>query len=461
MSSLKARAEAPRLHLPKRVLLTPKQANIYAWGWQPDARFRYAVCGRRFGKTYLGTEEIRRAYRLAVERNIHPDNEIWYGAPTFKQAKRVFWNRLKRAIPESWLGARVNNTECVMTMRCGRIIRIVGLDDIDALRGSGLWFFIGDEWDDAKPAVWTEAIRPMLATDNGHALFIGTPKGFGNLYEGWKAGQAGHFTESDPEYDAMLMGRDPFTMSWKYNSIEGGNVPQAEVDQARRTLDPRTFRQEWESSFETFSGRVYYAFERQQNVKPYEFNPNLDVFVGMDFNVDPMTAVLFQEYKEDGKIISHQFGEIIIPTSSTHEMCLEIERQMQPLIGLDRCKTQVTVYPDPAGAGRRTASHGETDISILRKHFKVWAMSTHPLVRDRVNFVNSRFLSADGRRHMFIDPRCRHSIEALEKHTYKEGTSDPEKGEWDHVNDATGYYVWTRFAHQKAHGAAMAPHMAR
>ena len=34
------------------VKLTPKQANIYLWGWQPDARFRDAVCGRRFGKTF-------------------------------------------------------------------------------------------------------------------------------------------------------------------------------------------------------------------------------------------------------------------------------------------------------------------------------------------------------------------------------------------------------------------------
>jgi hypothetical protein len=33
------------------VKLTPKQANIYVWGFQPEARFRDAVCGRRFGKT--------------------------------------------------------------------------------------------------------------------------------------------------------------------------------------------------------------------------------------------------------------------------------------------------------------------------------------------------------------------------------------------------------------------------
>jgi hypothetical protein len=43
-----------------RIQLSAKHANIDTWGWQKDARFRYAVCGRRFGKTYLGVEEMRR-----------------------------------------------------------------------------------------------------------------------------------------------------------------------------------------------------------------------------------------------------------------------------------------------------------------------------------------------------------------------------------------------------------------
>jgi hypothetical protein len=37
-----------------RIQLSAKRANIFTWGWQKDARFRYAVCGRRFGNTYLG-----------------------------------------------------------------------------------------------------------------------------------------------------------------------------------------------------------------------------------------------------------------------------------------------------------------------------------------------------------------------------------------------------------------------
>jgi hypothetical protein len=53
------------------------------------------------------------------------------------------WNRLKRNIPEDRIQGRPNNTECVMQVRTGHVMRVVGLDDPDALRGSGLWFFMG------------------------------------------------------------------------------------------------------------------------------------------------------------------------------------------------------------------------------------------------------------------------------------------------------------------------------
>ncbi|MFS8368432.1 Terminase-like domain protein, partial [Acetobacter oryzifermentans] len=114
---------AKKLRKGERAKLTNPQWNIYEHGWHPDCRFRTAVCGRRFGKTFLAQEEIRRAVRMAVKNDVHPENEIWFGSPTFKQAKKNFWNRLKRAIPEKWLLKRPNETECSMTLKSGHIIR--------------------------------------------------------------------------------------------------------------------------------------------------------------------------------------------------------------------------------------------------------------------------------------------------------------------------------------------------
>ena len=426
-----------------KITLTRKQSNIFLWGWQPCARHRVAVCGRRFGKTFLAMKEIKRAAQLAAKRRIHPDNEIWYGAPTFKQAKRVFWMRLKRAIPKSWLASKPNESECFLTLKTGHIIRIVGLDNYDALRGSGLWFFIGDEWADAQEECWTEVIQPMLSTCNGNSLRIGTPKGFNHFYADFQKGQPG--------------GEDDYR-SWHYTTIDGGNVPQKEIDTAERDLDPRTFEQEWKAGFVNYAGRVLYAFTRADNVRPCPYDPTLPLHVGMDFNVNPMSATIWQEV--DGaspaakalglnlpnETISLQVGEVVIPTSNTDEMAEEIVRRYGKAGGGNK---HITIYPDPAGAQNRTSAQGKTDISILRDPrygFKVLAMTSHPLVKDRNNTLNARFKNAKGDRRAFVDPSCKKSITAYERHCYKEGTSDPDKGTgYDHLPDGTGYYAFVKF----------------
>lgn len=408
-----------------RASLTPKQANIYVWGWQPSARFRYAVCGRRFGKTFLLREEMRRACAEAIARDVPLDNEIWYGAPTFRQAKRIFWRPLKRSIPREWLdGGRWNETECSGTLRSGHVVRLVGLDNYDALRGSGLFFFAGDEWADVDPAAWTEVIRPMLSTAGGHALFIGTPKGFDHFHQGYVAGQPGG--EKD-------------TRSWLYTTLEGGNVPVEEIERARKTLDERTFRQEYEAGFETFAGRVFFGFSRAGSVKPCPYDAMLPVEIGMDFNVNPMSATIWQRHGAE----DWQVDEILLPTSNTDEMAGEILARFarRGFASGAPDGSHITIFPDPAGAQARSSAQGRTDISILVQHgFRVAALSSHPQVRDRINLMNARLLNADGERRAFLDPACVHSIEALERQVYRQGSSEPDKtGGFDHLNDASGY----------------------
>jgi hypothetical protein len=406
------------------ITLTAKQSNVYTWGFQKEARHRVAVCGRRFGKTFLCMREMKRAAQLAAKWRIHPDNEIWYGAPSQKQGKRVFWQRLKRAIPRHWIDGKPNETELYIRLKSGHVLRIVGLDNYDNLRGSGLFFFIGDEWADAKPACWAEVIAPMLSTCQGHSLFIGTPKGFDHLYDAFRKGQGN--TEQG-------------WRSWHYTTAQGGNVLPEEIEAARRNLGAREFEQEYEAGFLTFAGRVIYAFVRGESVKPCPIDESLPLHIGMDFNINPMTATVWQEVGE----ISYQVGEIIIPTSNTDELCDEIQRKY----GRNASVAHISVYPDPAGAQRRTSAQGRTDIGILKdRGFNVRAMSSHPLVRDRHNVTNARFCTAIGERRSFVDPSCVKSIEAYERLTYKEGTSEPDKDSgFDHPVDATGYYMFTRF----------------
>ena len=280
----------------------------------------------------------------------------------------------------------------------------------------------------------------------GHALRMGTPKGRNRCYDSFMLGQDGGAGDHK---------------SWLYTSLAGGNVPAAEVAAARAVMDARTFRQEYEASFEQYAGCVYYAFSRTGNVKSCPYDPLLPLLVGMDFNINPMSAAVFQE-RACGAL--WQVGEIVLPTSNTDEMVAAL-KERYGRAGFDPSSpdvSHITVYPDPAGAQRRTSAAGRTDIGILQAAgFKVVAMSRHPLVRDRVNVLNGLFCTAAGVRRLFVDASCVASIKCYEQLTYKVGSSEPDKASGlDHLPDAAGYFVYTRFAVKPAQ-CAQSTHMGR
>ena len=113
--------------------------------------------------------------------------------------------------------------------------------------------------------------------------------------------------------------------TFSYSTIEGGNVPPEEVELARRTLDERTFKQEFLASFETFSGRVFLDFD-DPNVADrwptWVVNP---VLVGLDFNVGIMAGVICSKVGDT----LHQWDEIAVKNSNTDEVA-QMLRQRFP-----------------------------------------------------------------------------------------------------------------------------------
>ena len=380
---------------------------------QSKTRFRVVIAGRRFGKTHLAIRELCYHARM-------PDKEVWYIAPTYKMARQIVWKKLKNRLQDlNWV-AKTNETELSITLVNGSTISLKGADNYDSLRGVGLDFIVLDEFADIDPDAWYETLRPTLSDKQGRALFIGTPKGSGNwAYEIYQ--------------NALEDGES--WKSWQFTTIDGGNVPPEEIEAARRDLDERTFRQEYMATFESFSGRIYYSFERVHNVRKYELTQPDVVYVGMDFNIDPMSAVVATRAGDTLHIID----EVRIFGSNTQEMCDELKQRFP--------NTKIWVYPDPAGNQRKTSAGGQTDVTILRNAgFVVKVPHSHTPVRDRINAVNSRLCDSTGVRHLYVDPKCKYTIDGLERQVYKEGTSQPDKdGGWDHMNDAIGYMVDYQF----------------
>lgn len=376
-----------------------------------QARFRVVSAGRRFGKTFLSINELAKAARF-------PNRNAWYIAPTYRMCKQIIWDILKAELTKvNWI-KRTNESDLSILLKNGSKISLRGADNPDSLRGVSLDFVVFDEFAYLDQKAWTEVIRPTLSDRQGSALFITTPNGTNN----WA-------------YDLYQRGLDTTEHAWEsfqYTTIQGGRVAAAEIEQAKLDLDIRSFNQEYLATFEDYANRIFYAFDRKENVREYTDAVPAQIFAGLDFNVDNLCCTMFARH---GDII-HAFDEIHMRSANTYDIAEEIKR---------RYPTQrIVVYPDPAGAARKTsAASGITDHVILRNAgFVVKVPNSHNPVRDGINAVNAKLCSASGQRTMFVDPKCKKTIESLEKHSYKEGTSIPDKDSgYDHMADAIRYYV--------------------
>jgi len=198
------------------------------------ARFKVVSAGRRFGKSRLA------AWILLIKALQSDSKDVFYIGPTFQQAKDIMWDMLKEVGDGLIADVYVNTARITLTN--GRKIHLKGSDRPDSLRGVGLAYVVMDEYASMRPEVWEQIIRPTLADVKGGALFIGTPAG------------KNHF------YDLYMDAEKDDTGEWEsfsYNSTDNPYIPEEEIEAARRSMSSMAFRQEFEASFETFTGGIF------------------------------------------------------------------------------------------------------------------------------------------------------------------------------------------------------------
>ena len=213
-----------------KVTLHDAQMEIF----QSPARFKVAACGRRFGKSYLA------AWVLLIKCLQSTSKDVFYVAPTFQQAKDILWGVLKDLGRDVIKSAHENTA--TLTLVNDRKIFLKGSDRPDTLRGVGLCYVVMDEYASMKPEVWEMILRPTLADVKGGALFIGTPAGKNHFYKLYVDAK----TQGDPEWEAF-----------QFNSTDNTFIDPAEVKSAKANMSTQAFRQEFEATFESFSGGVF------------------------------------------------------------------------------------------------------------------------------------------------------------------------------------------------------------
>ena len=389
---------------------TPVMEEIFA----DESKYKCVVAGRRFGKTYL-------AMTWLLGGILKPNERRWVIMPTYRQGKLVALPVLKQLLRRYSGSIQINESDLTCKI-AGAEIAIKGSEDPSKLRGSHLNKCVLDEYAYMKTGVWEEVIFPMMTTiPDSKALFIGTPDGFSNGF-----------------YDMYLRGqdnKDKDWKSWQFTTLDGGFVPKKEIERAKKTMDERTFNQEFLASFEASQNRCAYNFNRQDNVKNIQ-DESQNMWAGIDFNVSKMSCTIAMEYSNS---VVHFVDEIMLRNSNTEEMARTL-REKYPKLQF--------VYPDPAGQARSTQS-SRSDHAILKDYgFYVRARKKHPTQRDRINALNRKLKDAEGNITMFVSPNCVELIKDLEQcqRDVKTGGIDKTDIERSHFLDACSYPLEYRFS---------------
>lgn len=385
--------------------------------WTENKRFSVVPAGRRSGKTEMAKRKL--VISLADKKGWE-DPRYFAAAPTRSQAKRIFWKDLKALVPQAWV-KKVYETELCILSKSGSELWVVGLDKPQRIEGVAWDGGVLDEYANMRPGAWSENIRPALSDRHGWCWFIGVPEG------------VNHYKEL-ADYASSGVDEEWGFYTWPSSDI----LPKEELEAARRVLDPRTFRQEYEASFEGARGRAYYAYEVKIHEAPgITLDEKLPVIACCDFNVDPCVWEIAQCHS--GKVFV--IDEIALRNTSTMEMGKEFLRRF----GKHRAGN--IVYGDAAGSNRSTA--GKSDYAILYglglKDQRI--KKSNPLVRDRINAVNAMLKNTSSEARLFHHPGCVLLKKDFESVEWKDGAVEIEKSGRDltHASDALGYYIESEF----------------
>lgn len=365
-------------------------------------RFRVVVCGRKFGKTTLISEEI-------IANAISGSNRrVLYIAPTLSDARELMWDRLKNRLQPAILKENDTRLELrVKTIKGGYSdIYLGSWEKVQSYRGLEYDFIVLDEAQDYRNfwVGWHEALRPTLTPRRGIAMFTGTPKGFNHLYDLF------NFSFKDSDY-----------ASFKFTSYDNPWLPVDEIEKAKSELTEDRFAQEYLAEFRKSEGLVFKEFNRSVHLFDYEIHGYSERVAGIDFGYTNPTAIPEIVIK-DGKY--YVLNELYRTLMTDEEVADYVANQRFN-----------KVYPDPeAPAAIEVMRRKGVNIRDVKKG------------KDSIQAGIQKMRELFKQNRLFIHRNCANLISELEMYSYLDAPNNRNPNEnpqdkFNHAIDAVRYVV--------------------
>jgi len=410
--------------------LNAKQAAFLAL----PQRFACFCGGYGSGKSWAG------CCALAMHFWEWPQVDALYLAPTYPQIRDIFYPTVAECLAEWGLSVSVRSAahDVIVSDGAGNrrgVVRCRSMDRPETIVGFKAGIALVDELDtlpaEKAEAVWRKAIARMRYAVPGlpnRIMVTTTPEGFRFVHR--------RFVQSvrkKPELSRLY--GIVHASTWD----NARHLPADYIPSLLASYPENLVRAYLDGEFVNLqSGTVYGAFDRTLNASSETVQPGEPLFVGMDFNVGRMAAVVHVLRRGQPHAVDEIAGAYDTP-----DMIARLQERFWTKDGGRWSRTHaIRIYPDASGGARKTVNASISDIALLKSAgFSVHAGASNPAVRDRINAMNAMFRSADGERRYFVNAdRCPSYAEALERQAWKDGAPDKSSG-YDHILDAAGYYI--------------------
>jgi len=276
--------------------------QILPWNVCIQEAFRRGILiwPRRNGKDLF-------CWNLVIAKAMQRVGTYYYIAPYYNQARQIIWEgtdgggmKFLDYVPHDLIRGMYHQGRTKLDMRQklpnGSQIKLVGSDNSDAIVGTNPVGIVFTEFSIHKRGVW-DYLRPILAENNGWALFNGTPRGMSNeFYE--------LYTRAiRPESNWFLqhLTRD----DTGYPTLEA-------IEEDRQSGMPEALiKQEYYTNFLTGNVGTYYSTEMEMlrnegRFTRVPYDPRLPVYTFWDLGKRDACAIwFFQFFNHEIRVIDY------------------------------------------------------------------------------------------------------------------------------------------------------------
>lgn len=397
-------------------------------------KFKAYVAGFGSGKTWVGCGGICKGMWE------HPRINQGYFAPTYPQIRDIFYPTVEEVAFDWGLKVQINESNKEVHFYAGRQYRGTTICRSMEKPATIVGFKIGnalvDELD-VMPALkaqqaWRKIIARMrykvAGLRNGIDVTT-TPEGYKFVYQ-----QFVKAVRDKPELAAL------YGLVQASTFDNEANLPDDYIPSLLASYPPELIKAYLRGHFTNLtSGTIYHQFDRRLNNCTDEEQPGEPLFIGMDFNVGKMAAIV--HVKREG--LPRAVRELV-KVYDTPAMIKRIQEEFWRYEGGRYVASrQIYIYPDASGDSRKSNCASLTDIAQLREAgFSVIVNASNPPVKDRINSMNAMFCNALGERRYLVNvQRCPVYTESLEQQVWDKNGEPDKKADNDHPNDGGGYFI--------------------